>query len=53
MRRDVAEPVDAGGFHGGVGVEALGDGASDEGLAPGDMNAALTLVNWGENDGAA
>jgi hypothetical protein len=33
MRRDVAEPVDAGGFQGGVGVEALGDGAGDEGLA--------------------
>ena len=32
MRRDFAEPVDAGGFHRGGGVEALGDGAGDEGL---------------------
>ena len=33
MRRDVAKPVDARGFHRGVRVEALGDGAGDEGLA--------------------
>ena len=32
MRRDVAEPVDAGGFEGDVGVEAAGDGAVDDGL---------------------
>ena len=33
MRGDVAEPVDARGFQGGVWVEALGDGSGDEGLA--------------------
>lgn len=33
-------------------VQALAQ-AKEAGLAPGDMNAALTLVNWGENDGAA
>jgi len=27
--------------------------AKAAGLAPGDVNAALTLVNWGANDGAA
>jgi hypothetical protein len=32
MRRNVSQPVDAGGFHGGLGVQALGDGARDEGL---------------------
>ena len=29
---DVAEPVDAGGFEGGVGVEAAGHGPVDDGL---------------------
>ena len=33
MRRHVAEPFDAGGLHGGVGVQALGDGVGDDGLA--------------------
>ena len=33
MLRHVAEPFDAGGFHGGVAVQALGDGAGDDGLA--------------------
>ena len=31
-RRDVAEPGDAGGLEGDVGVEAAGDGAVDDGL---------------------
>src|SRR5690606_25865965 len=31
MRGDFAEPVDAAVFHGGVGVEAFGDGSVDEG----------------------
>ncbi|OEG05655.1 hypothetical protein BFG06_21440 [Aeromonas caviae] len=29
MLRHLAEPLDAGVFHGGVGVEALGDGVGD------------------------
>lgn len=33
MRRHVSEPWDAGRFGGGVGVESLGDGLSDNGLA--------------------
>ena len=33
MRGDVAKPVNAGGFHRGVGVKALGDGPGDESLA--------------------
>ena len=33
MRRDVTKPVDAAGFHGGAWVEALGDGAGNQGLA--------------------
>lgn len=33
-------------------VQALTQ-AKEAGLAPGDLNAALTLVNWGPNDGAA
>lgn len=33
-------------------VQALAQ-AKEAGLAPGDVNAALTLVNWGENDKAA
>src|SRR5579872_3723879 len=33
MCRNISEPVNAGGFHEGVGVKALGDGAGDEGLA--------------------
>ena len=32
MRRDVAEPGDAGGLEWDVGVEAAGDGAVDDGL---------------------
>ena len=32
MLRDVAEPGDAGGLEGDVGVEAAGDGAVDDGL---------------------
>ena len=32
MGRDVAEPLDAGGFEADVGVEAACDGAVDEGL---------------------
>ena len=33
MLRHVAEPFDAGGLHGGVGVQAFGDGVGDDGLA--------------------
>ncbi|HMN37206.1 MAG TPA: phage portal protein [Hyphomicrobium sp.] len=33
-------------------IQALAQ-AKDAGLAPGDLNAALTLVNWGEDDKAA
>ena len=33
MRRDLAEPFDAGVFHRRGGVEALGDGVRDVGLA--------------------
>lgn len=33
-------------------VQALAQ-AKEAGLAPGDLNAALTLVNWGEGDKAA
>ena len=32
MLRHVAEPFDAGRLHGGVGVEAFGDGVGDDGL---------------------
>src|SRR5665811_530205 len=32
MRRDVAQPLDAGGLEGDGGVEAAGDGAVDDGL---------------------
>ena len=32
MGGDVAEPLDAGGLEGDVGVEAAGDGAVDDGL---------------------
>ncbi len=32
-RRHLAEPFDAGRLHGGVGVEAFGDGVGDDGLA--------------------
>ena len=31
--RNITEPVDAGGFHRSVGVQALRDGAGNEGLA--------------------
>ena len=33
MLRHVAEPFDAGRLHGGMGVQALGDGVGDDGLA--------------------
>ena len=33
MLRHVAEPFDAGRLHGGVGVQAFGDGVGDDGLA--------------------
>ena len=33
MRRHLAEPFDAGVLHGGVGVQAFGDGVGDDGLA--------------------
>ncbi len=33
LRRHFAQPLDAGVFHRGVGVEALGDGVGDDGLA--------------------
>lgn len=33
-------------------IQALAQ-AKEAGLAPGDLNAALTQVNWGPNDGAA
>ena len=48
MLRDVAEPVDAGGLHGGVGVQALGDGVGDECLnhrANGDVTGGYIVVN--------
>ena len=32
MRRDIAEPVDAGGFEGHVRIEAAGDGLVDDRL---------------------
>ena len=32
MRRHIAQPLDAGGLHRGIGVEALGDGMGDDGL---------------------
>ncbi|MEZ5325517.1 MAG: hypothetical protein R3F19_10685 [Verrucomicrobiales bacterium] len=32
MLRHVAEPFDTGRLHGGVGVEAFGDGVGDDGL---------------------
>ena len=40
MSWDVAEPGDAGGFEGDVGVKAAGDGAVDDGL--------LLLVEQGD-----
>lgn len=54
---DVMRPVqafDAGGRARALStiVEALAK-AKEAGLAPGDMNAALTLVNWGDGDRAA
>ena len=33
MLRHIAEPFDAGRLHGGVGVEAFGNGVRDDGLA--------------------
>src|SRR6056297_3629988 len=32
MLRHIAEPLDAGGFHGGVGVQAFGDRVTDDRL---------------------
>lgn len=54
---DVMRPVqayDAGGRARTVStiVQALAQ-AKEAGLAPGEVNDALTLVNWGPNDGAA
>ena len=54
---DVLRPVqayDAGGRARALAtiVQALSQ-AKEAGLAPGDLNAALTLVNWGPEDGAA
>ena len=54
---DVLRPVqafDVGGRARALStiVEALAS-AKAAGLAPGDLNAALTLVNWGPNDHAA
>lgn len=54
---DVMRPVqayDAGGRSRALAtiVQALAQ-AKEAGLAPGDLNAALTMVNWGEGDGAA
>jgi hypothetical protein len=33
MLGHIAEPFDAGGLHGGVWVQAFGDGVGDDGLA--------------------
>lgn len=33
MRRYIPQPVKAGGFERGIGVEAAGDGATEEGGA--------------------
>jgi hypothetical protein len=54
---DVMRPVqafDAGGRSRALAtiVQALVQ-AKEGGLAPGDLNAALTLVNWGDGDKAA
>lgn len=54
---DVLRPVqayDVGGRARALStiVQALAQ-AKEAGLAPGDMNAALTLVNWGDGDKAA
>lgn len=54
---DLMRPVqafDAGGRARALAtiVQAFAQ-AKEAGLAPGDMNAALTLVNWGEGDNAA
>ena len=54
---DVMRPVqayDAGGRSRALAtiVQALAQ-AKEAGLAPGDLNAALTTVNGGEGDGAA
>lgn len=54
---DVMRPVqayDAGGRARAVATIIQGlVQAKEAGLAPGDLNAALTLVNWGPEDGAA
>ncbi len=54
---DVMRPLqafDAGGRARAMAtiLEALGK-AKESGLAPGDVNAALTLVNWGDDDKVA
>lgn len=54
---DVMRPLqayDAGGRSRALAtmVQAIAQ-AKEAGLAPGDLNAALTLVNWGPEDGAA
>jgi len=54
---DVMRPVqayDAGGRSRALStvIEALAK-AKEAGLSPGEVNDALTLVNWGEDDGAA
>ena len=33
MRRHLPQPLDAGRLHGRIGVQALGDGVGDDGLA--------------------
>jgi len=54
---DVMRPVQAFDVSGRARALSTIIGAMAEakaaGLAPGDVNAALTLVNWGANDGAA
>jgi hypothetical protein len=54
---DVMRPVqayDVGGRARALGtiVDAMAR-AKESGLSPAELNTALTLVNWGENDGAA
>jgi hypothetical protein len=54
---DVMRPIQAFDVSGRARALSTIIGAMAEakaaGLAPGDVNAALTLVNWGANDGAA
>lgn len=54
---DVLRPIqayDAGGRARAAAtiIQALAQ-AKEAGLSPGDVGSALTLVNWGPNDGAA